>query len=67
MHTLLSISHPSFSCGAVQAQEGAASYLDAFEKKYSGLRDYTADVKVHFAMETFKAPDLQAKVDHKVS
>ena len=53
------------SRGEVQAQEGAARYLDAFEKKYSGLNDYTAEVKVHFDIETFKAPDLQAKLYFK--
>ena len=36
--------------------------LDALQKKYSGLKDYTVDVNVHFDVEGFKAPDMQAKL-----
>jgi hypothetical protein len=32
------------------------------EKKYSGLKDYTVDVNVHFDIEGFKAPDMQGKL-----
>jgi len=39
--------------------------LDAIEKKYSELKDYTADVNVHFDIETFKTPDMQAKLYFK--
>ncbi len=49
----------------VQAQEEAFRYLDAVEKKYSGLKDYTADVKVHFDIEALKAPDMKAKLYFK--
>jgi hypothetical protein len=49
----------------IQAQEDALRYLDAIEKKYADLRDYTADVMVHFDIETFKAPDMQAKLYYK--
>jgi hypothetical protein len=48
-----------------QAQEDAFRYLDSMEKKYAGLRDYTAEVGVHFDIETFKAPDMQAKLYYK--
>ncbi len=49
----------------VQAQEDASRYLDPVEKKYSVLKDYTADVNVHFDIEALKAPDLQAKLYYK--
>jgi len=48
--------------GVIQAQEDAARSLDALQKKYSGLKDYTVDVNVHFDVEGFKAPDMQAKL-----
>jgi outer membrane lipoprotein-sorting protein len=51
-----------FSPGFLQAQEEAARSLDALQKKYSGLKDYTVDVNVHFDIEGFKAPDMQAKL-----
>jgi outer membrane lipoprotein-sorting protein len=46
-------------------QGDAFRHLDSIEKKYAGLRDYTADVMVHFDIETFKAPDMQAKLYYK--
>ena len=49
----------------IWADEEAARYLDAIERKYSGLEDYTADVNVHFDMETFKTPDMQARLYFK--
>jgi hypothetical protein len=49
----------------IRADEEAVRYLDAIEKKYSGLEDYIADVNVHFDMETFKTPDMQAKLYFK--
>ena len=53
------------SPGWIQADEGAVRILDAIERKYSELKDYTADVNVHFDMETFKTPDMQAKLYFK--
>jgi outer membrane lipoprotein-sorting protein len=50
------------SPGLIQAQEDAGRSLDALQKKYSGLKDYTVDVNVHFDIEGFKAPDMQAKL-----
>ncbi|OGP94467.1 MAG: hypothetical protein A2157_06925 [Deltaproteobacteria bacterium RBG_16_47_11] len=47
------------------AQEDASRYLDSIEKKYAGLKDYTAEVSVHFDIETFKAPDMQARLYYK--
>jgi hypothetical protein len=44
----------------IRADEEAVRYLDAIGKKYSELKDYTADVNVHFDMETFKTPDMKA-------
>jgi outer membrane lipoprotein-sorting protein len=49
----------------IQAQEDAFHSLDLVEKKYAGLRDYTAEVMVHFDIETFKAPDMRAKLYYK--
>ena len=51
---------------SIRAQEEGMRYLEALEKKYAGLQDYTVDVTVHFDIETFKAPDLQAKIYYKV-
>jgi hypothetical protein len=53
------------SPGWIRADEEAVRYLDAVEKKYSGLKDYVADVNVHFDMETFKTPDMQARLYFK--
>ncbi len=48
--------------GLLLAQEEGARTLDALQKKYSGLKDYTVDLNVHFDIEGFKAPDMQAKL-----
>jgi len=48
-----------------QAQDDAFRYLDSFEKKYLGLKDYIVDVNVHFDIEALKAPDMQAKLYFK--
>ncbi len=53
------------SAGWVLAQEGVFRYLDEVEKKYSGLKDYTVGVKVHFDVEALKAPDMQARLYFK--
>ena len=53
------------SAKLIQAQEDAFRYLDLIEKKYSGLKDYMADVNVHFDIEALKAPDMQAKLYFK--
>ncbi len=53
------------SAGLLQAQEDAARTLDALQKKYSNLKDYTVDINVHFDIEGFKAPDMQAKLYFK--
>lgn len=49
-----------------QAQAEATRILEALEKKYAGLKDYTVDMQVHFDIETFRAPDLQARLFYKV-
>jgi hypothetical protein len=49
----------------IRADEEAVRYLDAIEKKYSELKDYTADVNVHFDIETFKTPDMKARLYFK--
>jgi outer membrane lipoprotein-sorting protein len=50
------------SPGLLVAQDEGARILDALQKKYSGVKDYTVDVNVHFDVEGFKAPDMQAKL-----
>jgi len=50
----------------LQAQGDAARHLEALGKKYSGLKDYVVDVTIHFDIETFKAPDLKARLYYKV-
>ena len=51
--------------GQAQDQRAGVRLLEALERKYSGLKDYTCDLQVHFAIETFKAPDLQARLFYK--
>jgi len=50
------------SPGLLLAQEDGARTLDALQKKYSHLKDYTVDINIHFDVEGFKAPDMQAKL-----
>ncbi len=50
------------SPGLLLGQDEGSRTLDALQKKYSGLKDYTVDVNVHFDVEGFKAPDMQAKL-----
>ncbi len=54
-----------FLAGLASAQDDAFHYLDLIEAKYSGLKDYTADVNVHFDIEALKAPDMQARLYFK--
>ncbi|MCJ7662680.1 MAG: hypothetical protein MUO24_00400 [Desulfobacterales bacterium] len=49
-----------------QGQAEALRVLAALEKKYAELKDYAVDIQVHFAIETFQAPDLQARLLYKV-
>jgi outer membrane lipoprotein-sorting protein len=49
-----------------QTQTEAMNILAALAKKYVELKDYTVDMHVHFDIETFKAPDLQARLFYKV-
>lgn len=49
-----------------QDQREGVRILAALERKYAGLQDYTCDIQVHFAIETFRAPDLQARLFYKV-
>ena len=54
-----------FSTKWARGQEEVTRALDAIEKKYSGLKDYSVDVNVHFDMEALKAPDMQGKLYYK--
>ena len=49
-----------------QDQREGLHILQALERKYAGLQDYTVDIQVHFDIETFRAPDLQARLYYKV-
>ncbi|HEX9948646.1 MAG TPA: hypothetical protein VGB29_00700 [Thermodesulfobacteriota bacterium] len=49
-----------------QDQREGLRILQALERKYAGLQDYIVDIQVHFDIETFRAPDLQAKLYYKV-
>jgi outer membrane lipoprotein-sorting protein len=49
-----------------QDQREGLRVLAALEKKYAGLQDYLVDIQVHFNIETFRAPDLQARLFYKV-
>jgi hypothetical protein len=53
------------STEGIQGQDDAYRYLDLIEKKYSGLKDYSTDVNVHFDIEALKAPDMQARLYFK--
>ncbi len=55
-----------FLPAVLHTQEDATRYLEALGGKYSGLKDYTVDVNIHFDIETFKAPDLKARLYYKV-
>ena len=61
--SLVSFLLPAQAC--LLAQEEGARILEALQKKYSGLKDYTVDLNVHFNIEGFKAPDMQAKLYYK--
>ncbi|OGP61928.1 MAG: hypothetical protein A2169_13810 [Deltaproteobacteria bacterium RBG_13_47_9] len=54
-----------FLPASILAQGEASRYLEVLEKKYSGLKDYIVDINVHFDIETFKAPDVQARLYYK--
>jgi outer membrane lipoprotein-sorting protein len=49
-----------------QDQREGLRILQALERKYAGLQDYIVDIQVHFDIETFRAPDLQARLYYKV-
>jgi hypothetical protein len=53
------------SAEPIQGQEDPSRYLDSVVRQYSGLKDYTVEVRVHFDMEAIKAPDMQAKLYFK--
>ncbi len=48
-----------------RAQDESLRYIEALAGKYSGLKDYTANVNIHFDIETFKSPDLKARLYYK--
>ncbi len=49
---------------AVRKDDGA-KYLRNVSEKFSGIMDYTADVRVHLDIESVKAPDMNAKIYYK--
>jgi len=54
-----------FLSATIQGQEDASRYVEVLEKKYAGLKDYVVEVRVHFDIETFKAPDIKARLFYK--
>ena len=54
-----------FTAGAGLGQEDAARYLDAITKRYVALKDYSADVLIHYDLSALKSPDRRAKVYYK--
>lgn len=48
-----------------QGGEEGLHILKALERKYAAIADYSCDLKVHFDIETFRAPDLQARLYYK--
>ncbi len=49
----------------VHAQEDAARTLDSVVKAYTGLKDFTAAVNIHYDTEAMKAPDMKATFYYK--
>jgi outer membrane lipoprotein-sorting protein len=48
-----------------QGRQEACRILQALERKYAGLKDYTVAMRIHFDIETFRAPDLEARLYYK--
>jgi hypothetical protein len=51
--------------GFAYGREDATRYLDGCVKKYAALKDYSADVLIHYDISALKAPDRRAKVYYK--
>jgi len=58
-----------FVCGQPasmpQTQNEASRYIRNVTAKFDGLKDYSADVRVHMDIENLKAPDMTARVYYK--
>jgi len=46
-------------------KEDGTKYLQNVTDKFSGINDYTVNVRVHFDLDNVKAPDMAAKVYYK--
>lgn len=46
-------------------QGDGLKYLENAVGKFSGIKDYTVDVRVHLDIQEVKAPDMEAKVYYK--
>jgi len=62
---LIGLAFSLIGAGRVQAQEEGAGHLDEVIKRFSLLKDYAVDVKVHFDIETLKAPDMEGRLYYK--
>ncbi len=49
----------------IQRQDNGLQYLENVIGKFSGIKDYTVDVRVHLDIQEVKAPDMDAKVYYK--
>ncbi len=47
------------------SQPNTVSYLQNVLNHFSGIKDYTVDVRVHFDVRDFQAPDMEATVYYK--
>ena len=45
--------------------DNGVKYLQNVVNKFSGIRDYTVDVRVHLDLENVKAPDMEAEIFYK--
>jgi hypothetical protein len=54
-----------FTAGVGYGQDNPVRYLEAFVKKYAALKDYSADVLIHYDISALKAPDRRAKLYYK--
>ncbi len=46
-------------------QSSGVEYLDKVWSQFSGIKDYTVDVRVHFDVKELQSPDMQATIYYK--
>ncbi|MGC8654392.1 MAG: LolA family protein [Candidatus Kryptoniota bacterium] len=63
-YKLCLITGASFILSSAPAERGV-SYLRNVLSKFSGIRDYAVDVRVHFELQEVQAPDMEGKFFYK--